>query len=168
MSHSATARELPPDVQSSSDPLIGTLGGAEALMRDVTDAVAALARLIEEETRLVRLGALFAAADLQAEKSRLSANYVKLRFKVRDNAVAIGHLPADLIRELTERHEIFAEQLKINMAVLATARELAEDIVRNVANAVGRSNAPTTYGPESTMSSPTRHSARGIAVNKAL
>ena len=153
---------------TSPEPLITTLGGAEALLRDVAEVVGELVELIEEETRLVRLGALFAAADLQSEKSRLSTRYVRLRFRVRDNAVTISHLAPDIIRDLTEQHETFASRLKINLAVLATARELAEDIVRNVAQSVGRMNAPATYGPESTLRSPQRHSARGMAVNRAL
>lgn len=162
-----TSTVLEPDAQPAiGEPLIGTLSGAEALLEEVADAVAALVALIEEETRLVRLGALFAASDLQAEKSRLSARYVKLRFRVRENAVAISRLPAERIRLLTERHEAFAEMLKLNMAVLATAREVAEDIIRNVALEVGKTRNPATYGPNMRARRKALISARGIAVDR--
>jgi hypothetical protein len=150
----------------SDEPLIGTIAGAEALLEEVAEAVADLVTLIEEETRLVRLGALFSASDLQAEKSRLSARYVKLRFRVRENTVAIGRLPPERIRVLTERHEAFAEMLKINMAVLATAREVAEDIIRNVAVEAGRGRNPATYGPNSRTRRKALISARGIAIDR--
>ena len=147
-------------------PSAGTLEAAEALLHEVGEAVEGLVALIEEETRLVRLGALFAASDLQAEKSRLSARYVKLRFKVRENAAAIGHLQSDHVRHLSERHEAFANLLRINMAVLATAREVAEDIIRNVATEIGKSRAPNTYGPQMRLRKRSLSSARGIAVDR--
>lgn len=154
--------------ETASEPLIGTIAGAEALLEEVTQAVADLVALIEKETRLVRLGALFAASDLQAEKSRLSARYVKLRFRVRENAVAIGRLPVERIRLLSERHEAFAEMLKINMAVLATAREVAEDIIRNVAVEVGKSNNPATYDSSLRTRRRATISARGIALDTQM
>lgn len=154
--------------ETASEPLIGTLTGAEALLEEVTQAVADLVALIEEETRLVRRGALFAASDLQAEKSRLSARYVKLRFRVRENAVAIGRLPSERIRLLTERHEAFAEMLKINMSVLATAREVAEDIIRNVAVEVGKTRNPATYDSSLRTRRRATISARGIALDRQM
>jgi hypothetical protein len=151
---------------TGADPLIGALGAAETLLQDVSDAVESLVALIEEETRLVRLGALFAASDLQPEKSRLSTRYVKLRFKVRENAVMISHLPPDRLQRLTERHEAFANLLRINMAVLATAREVAEDIIRNVATEIGKTRAPNTYGPQMRLRKRSLSSARGLSVDR--
>ncbi len=151
---------------AAAEPLIGTLGAAETLLLDVSEAVESLVALIEEETRLVRLGALFAASDLQSEKSRLAARYVKLRFKVRENAVAIGHLPPERVRQLSARHEQFAELLRVNMAVLATAREVSEDIIRNVATEIGKSRAPNTYSSQSRLRKRSLSSARGIAVDR--
>ncbi len=158
--------DKPLPASRDTEPLIGTLGAAETLLQDVSDAVESLVALIEEETRLVRLGALFAASDLQAEKSRLSTRYVKLRFKVRENAVAISHLPPDRVQRLTERHETFSTLLRINMAVLATAREVAEDIIRNVATEIGKTRAPNTYGPHMRLRKRSLTSARGIAADR--
>jgi hypothetical protein len=152
--------------QSSTDGIAPPGGDAEILLQDVSEAVEGLVALIEEETRLVRIGALFAASDLQAEKSRLSAKYVRLRFKVRENALALGDLPPDQIRRLSERHEAFAHMLRVNMAVLATARDVAEDIIRNVAVEIGKSRAPNTYGPQSRFRKRSVSSARGIAVDR--
>ncbi len=154
--------------ETASEPLIGTIAGAEALLEEVTHAVADLVALIEEETRLVRRGALFAASDLQTEKSRLSARYVKLRFRVRENAVAIGRVPIERIRQLTERHEAFAEMLRTNMAVLATAREVAEDIIRNVAVEVGKTSNPATYDSSLRTRRRATISARGIALDRQM
>jgi hypothetical protein len=156
------------EILPQPEPLIGNLGAAESLVHDVSNALEGLVSLIEQETKLVRMGALFAASDLQEEKRRLATAYVKLRFKVRDNAVAIGHLPPDTIRELARQHETFAELLRMNLAVLATAREVAEDIVRNVAKAVGKHNAPSTYNPAMRIQKNSNSSARGIALDKNL
>ncbi|MDR3494649.1 MAG: hypothetical protein P4L82_08600 [Ancalomicrobiaceae bacterium] len=149
-------------------PLIGTLGGAEDLLGQVTATIDKLTALVEEETRRVRQGALFAASDLQAEKSQLAATYVKLRFKVRENAVTISHLPQETIQALSAKHEAFASLLKTNMSVLATAREVAEGIVKNVATAVGRSAAPHVYGSRMRIEKSPQSSARGISVDRRL
>jgi hypothetical protein len=149
-------------------PLIGTLAGAETLIDQVSETVDKLTALVETETRLVREGALFAATDLQPEKSQLAANYVKLRFKVRENAVAISHLPPEAIQELSAKHAAFADLLKTNMSVLATAREVAESIVKNVAGAVGRSCAPKVYGSGMKIEKSPQSSARGISVDRKL
>jgi hypothetical protein len=69
---------------------------------------------------------------------------------------------------MRRRHEEFAALLKINLAVLATAREVAEDIVRGVSEAVGRAAGPRTYGPTSGVRHPTATGARGIAIDRSL
>ena len=156
------------DAPSAPAPLIGTLGGAEDLLGKVTETVDKLTTLVEDETRLVRLGALFAASDLQQEKSRLAADYVKLRFKVRENAVAISHLQPELVQALSAKHEAFAALLKTNMSVLATAREVAEGIVKNVAVAVGRFASPNVYGSGMRIEKSPHAAARGISVDRRL
>jgi hypothetical protein len=47
---------------------------------------------------------------------------------------------------LRRRHELFRAEVQINLAVLATARDVAEEMLRSVANEVGASRQPATYG----------------------
>jgi hypothetical protein len=55
-----------------------------------------------------------------------------------------------------------------NLRVLATARTVTEDLLTDVARAVGASNRPKTYGVNGTVQAAPAAAARGIAVNRAL
>lgn len=153
---------------SSPEPLIGTAEAANALVAELDAAMAALVAVVEEETRLVKAGALMAAGDLTPEKSARAADYIRLRDKVSRNRVALAAFAPDAVDAARRHHENFAGLLKKNLAVLATARDVAEDIVRNVGEAVGKTTGPATYGRTATSRPVTAVSARGIAIDRNL
>ena len=129
----------------------------------------ALLSVIEMETDLVRAGKLREAGELQADKARLIHEYTKGMMTAKDHAIALGNLAPSATQSLRRQHSEFQPVLRINLAVLATAREVTNDIVSSVAKAVGAKNAtaPTTYGR--TGSSPSGPgTAQGIAVNQSL
>ena len=158
-----TPRPLP-----DTEPLIATATAADALIDEVVGVLGELEVVIREETRLVRAGLLFAAADLEPEKTRVSGAYLRLRARLKANSVALGRLSAARVEELRRHHEDFNQLLRENLAVLAIAREVSEDLVRTVSEAVGKRTAPRTYGRDAASAAPALAGARGIAVDRRL
>jgi len=158
-----TPRPLP-----ETEPLIATAAAGDALIGEVIGTLGELEAVIREETRLVRAGLLFAAADLEAEKTRTSGAYMRLRARLKANSVALGRLCGARVEELRRHHEDFTTLLRENLAVLAIAREVSEDLVRTVSESVGRRTAPRVYGRDAAAAVPTLAGARGIAVDRRL
>jgi hypothetical protein len=150
------------------EPLIATPEAARALLAELDAAMAALTAVVEEETRLVKSGALMAASDLGPEKANCAATYIRLRDRVSRNRVGLATFAPAEVDVTRGHHEAFASLLKINLAVLATARDVAEDIVRNVSEAVGKTSAPATYGRGAAQRPAAVVSARGIALDRNL
>ncbi len=151
-----------------TEPAIASLGAAEALIDEVIGALGELEAAIREETRLIRAGLLFAAAELDAEKSRATAVYLRLRARMKANTLALGRLCGPRVEDLRRHHQDFTALLRENLAVLAIAREVSEDLVRTVADAVGRHAAPRTYGRDAGAAMDRTGGARGIAVDRRL
>ncbi|NVK35525.1 MAG: flagellar protein FlgN [Rhodobacteraceae bacterium] len=126
-----------------------------------------LLTLIEEETELVREGKLRDAGKLQVEKSRLIHEYTRGMMCAKEFAVALGNLAPASAQGLRRQHSEFQPVLRINLAVLATAREVSNEIVTTVATAVGAKQRSTTYGPGG--NAPVAAGpANGIAINTSL
>jgi hypothetical protein len=158
-----TPRPLP-----ETEPLIGTAEAAEALIDEVVGTLGQLEEVIREETRLVRAGLLFAAAELEAEKTRVSGDYLRLRARLKANSVVLGRLCGPRVEELRRHHVDFNALLRENLSVLAIAREVSEDLVRTVSETVGRHTAPRTYGRDAATGAAAYSAARGIAVDRRL
>ncbi|WFE91867.1 flagellar protein FlgN [Roseibium porphyridii] len=142
---------------------------AEGFCSALSGTMEALLSVIEMETDLVRAGKLKEAGELQADKARLIHEYTRGMMTAKEHAVALGNLAPAATQSLRRQHGEFQPVLRINLAVLSTARDVATNLVATVAKAAGAKNAtaPTTYGrtgaaPEGPQS------ARGIAVNQAL
>lgn len=163
ISRDRTPRPLP-----DTEPLIGTAAAGDSLIDEVTAVIEELEGVIREETRLVRSGLLFAAAELEFEKTRISGAYLRLRTRLKANSVILGRLCAPRVEELRRRHESFTALLRENLAVLAIAREVSEDLVRTVSDAVGKRAAPRTYGRDAATGGSALAGARGIAIDRHL
>ncbi|WP_346894566.1 flagellar protein FlgN [uncultured Roseibium sp.] len=156
--------KLPFSVERPTSPV-----EAEQFCNALTRTMDELLNLIETETELVRGGKLRDASTLQPEKARLIHEYTRGMMSAKDHAVALGNLAPAATQTLRRKHAEFQPVLRINLAVLSTAREVASDIVSTVAKAVGaqQPNRTTTYGP--TGNSPTGpQTAHGIAINRSL
>lgn len=126
-----------------------------------------LLEIIERETELVRAGQLKEAGSLQAQKSKLIHEYTRGMMCTKENAVALGNLAPAAVQALKRQHAEFQPVLRINLAVLSTAREVANDIVSSVAKAAGAQKKSTTYGADG--SRPEGPGAvSGIAINQSL
>ncbi|MEP0233008.1 flagellar protein FlgN [Roseibium sp.] len=126
-----------------------------------------LLALIENETDLVRGGKLKEAGTLQPEKARLIHEYTRGMMCAKEHAVALGNMAPASAQNLKRQHAEFQPVLRINLAVLSTAREVASSVVSSVAKAVGAQQRSTTYGPGGASASGPR-AASGIAINQSL
>jgi len=151
--------------QDNAATLIGSAEAAEALCARLSKTMDDLIASIEAETQLLRAGKLRAAGELQSNKSELAKAYVAGIAEFKNNAVALGRLAPTSIEVLRERHEEFRSMLQINLAVLATAREVAQDLVRTVAEKTSAGPATTTYGRTGAMNSQRVVGERGLAVD---
>lgn len=142
---------------------------AENFCSALSGTMEALLSVIEMETDLVRAGKLKEAGELQADKARLIHEYTRGMMTAKEHAVALGNLAPAATQNLRRQHGEFQPVLRINLAVLSTARDVAGNIVSTVAKIAGAKNAtaPTTYGRNGSAPNGPQ-SARGIAVNQSL
>lgn len=145
---------------------IDELPAGELCARAMT-TLEALVATTNEETTLLRAGRAREAGALSAEKTALAQDYVGLVRSVQRQAVRLREEAPRQLEQLRAGHERLATQLAENLKVLATAREVTEDILSDVANMVGQQSRAKTYGATGRIGESTT-AANGIAVNRAL
>lgn len=139
---------------------------ADKLVAKLDESMGELLELLREETRLVKAGRLKAASELTAEKEEKSTLYTRLMLVARDEIAALKHYAPEATAALIKRHELFRSEVQINLAVLDTARDVAEGLMRTVALEVGRATLPQTYGRPGVQGRADTPSAQGIAINR--
>jgi hypothetical protein len=147
---------------------IDTQAQAETLVAEIGGVLERLSALITEETRLMRSAQVVAATELETKKAELSRRYVSALETLRANAGVVGRYVPVGIDQLRRRHDAFQADLQVNMAVLATARSVAESLVRGVAEDVAARNTPKVYGAYGSLASTPRSSSRPIVVSRTL
>jgi hypothetical protein len=142
---------------------------ATELCQRALDTLNALVAIMNEETMLLRAGRAREASPLSAQKTSLAQDYTTLVRSIQRQTARLLREAPDEVRQLRAGHEKLATQMAENLKVLATARSVTEDILTDVANAVGASNRAKTYGTTGEVApmSPAT-AARGIAVNRRL
>ncbi|MGE0652322.1 MAG: flagellar protein FlgN [Alphaproteobacteria bacterium] len=140
---------------------------AEQICAAVESNMDELVRLIEEETALVRSGHLFAAGELQVPKAECARQFIAGMEAVKKIRPAIEKVAPDAIERLKRRHEEFKSVLQMNLAVLATAREVSDNLIEDLARGVGRGPAQRGYGSTGAMQQGAG-GVRGIAVDRNL
>ena len=141
---------------------------AEELCRNAETALSALVDVMNQETTLLRAGHLRQAGALTADKARLAQDYVGFARSIQREGERLKLEAPDALDRLRLGHEQLATQLAENLRVLATARNVTEDLLTDVATIVGQQSRAQTYGREGTIDADPAHAARGIAVNRAL
>ena len=110
------------------------------------EAIHRLNALLMEETRLIAAGDIDGGLRLAAEKARYAASMSEavqtLRLLAREGNRSNG------FEDLRQKIEAMQETLAVNLAVLATARSVAENILRDVARRLAPGPAHG-YGPGS-------------------
>jgi flagellar biosynthesis/type III secretory pathway chaperone len=147
---------------------LDNLPGRELVGR-VETTLTALVTIMNQETTLLRAGHVKDASQLTSEKTRLAQDYVGLSRSVQRQLARLrAEVPAELAR-LRGGHERLATQMAENLRVIATAKDVTESILTEVADTIGAQNRTRTYGASGQMQpSSANTSARGIAINRAL
>jgi hypothetical protein len=127
----------------------------------------ALVTIMNEETTLLRGGRHREAGALGAEKTRLAQEYVSYSRAVQRQLERLKQEAPDDVGMLRMGHEQLATQMAENLKVIATAREVTEDILTDVATQVARAVKPRTYGAAGQLNQP-KAASGGIAINRAL
>lgn len=141
---------------------------AVELCRRAMDTLEALVTIMNQETTLLRAGRLKEASTLTGDKTALAQDYVGfVRSIQRQTSRLLKEAPED-VRQLRAGHERLATQMAENLKVLATARNLTDSMLTDVANAVGQKSRAKTYGADGEFTQDAKGGARGIAVNRAL
>lgn len=148
------------------EPKITSPETAEALIRQLNTAMDDVLTLLGEETALVKAGRLKAAGELADLKTEKTAEYTRLMLMARDEVASLGRLAPRSTEMLRRRHDVFRAEVQINLAVLATARDVAEDLMRSVATEVGTQQRPATYGRVGRPGELVDTTMRGIAVDR--
>jgi len=131
-------------------------------------ALGALVDVMNQETMLLRAGRFRDSASLTADKARLAQDYVGYARSVQRQAERLKIEAPTELEVLRAGHEKLATQMAENLRVIATARQVTDDVLTDVAQIVGQQNKAKTYGANGSTAPKPADSARGIAVNRAL
>jgi len=139
------------------------------LCRHAATSLSALVEILSQETTLLRAGRLKQAAELTARKAQIAQDYVVVARAVQREADRLKQTVPNELAALKQQHETLAMQMAENLRVLATAREVTETILTDVARSVGTAQGPQTYGAKGHVAVPTSATGlRGLSVNRAL
>lgn len=131
--------------------------------------LSALVAIMNNETTLLRAGHFRDAAALSAEKTRLAQDNVTYSRAVQRQAERLKAQAPAAVEKLRIGHEQLATQMAENIKVIATARAVTEDVLTDVAAAVGRASQARTYGASGELPRVNAAAAsKGIAINRAL
>ncbi|GLK76587.1 hypothetical protein GCM10008171_18410 [Methylopila jiangsuensis] len=128
-------------------PKLGVPETAERLSR-LAATMARLTEVISEETRLVRAGAYQAAGALETSKGELSSRYMLDIGAVSASRESLAAQPQEQLAEIERLHVTFRAALEENLAVLGTARSVAESLMRGVSEELAARETPRTYGAD--------------------
>jgi hypothetical protein len=144
-------------MQAAPRPIVRTAEEAVTLTNAALDAMDVLQPILERETALLAEGETAQALSLTADKDLAAQSYITLVEAVKANTIALQRLRPDAIALIKERHLDFEAVMNRNLAVLSTARSVAESIMREVSAEVAKAASPQAYGPGMT---PARAAAR--------
>ena len=147
---------------------IADASGAERLVAEALEVVAALDRALAEETALVRVGRLRDGLANDARKAELAARYHTGTETLKANAIALARFAPKGVALLREAHARLAKSVEINQAVLATARAVSEGVVKALSAELSRDSRPQTYGAAPTRSPYGAQRAEPLLVSRNL
>lgn len=141
---------------------------AHVLLARLEASMEGLIELIEAETRLVRDGKLVAAGELEARKAEYAKAYVELMTSAQAQESTIRNMLPSHLEKLRTRHEEFKLLLQMNLATLATARDVTRGLISGVAKRMGQGQVPTTYGAHGKMTSRPQIAAPGLTTDRSF
>jgi hypothetical protein len=126
---------------------VTTPAEAEALVTGVLSAMRELAAALGDETAQVRVGRIRDGLAPEAHKRELVAAYLRGLEAVKANAVALGRFAPEGVDRLRAAHAGFGRAVDENRVVLATARAVAEALIKSLSDEITRASRPATYAP---------------------
>ncbi|RUT33135.1 hypothetical protein EMQ25_08410 [Arsenicitalea aurantiaca] len=141
---------------------------ADTLCTRAEHALKALVEVMNEETTLLRAGHFRRASALTPTKAQYAQDYVGFSRAIQRQLGRLRREAPDRLATLQTGHERLALQMAENLRVIATARNVTEDLLGDVARTVGAQARTRTYGARGTVGSDPAQPARGIAINRAL
>jgi hypothetical protein len=141
---------------------------AQTVIGHLSDVMDALLGVVEEETKLVRLGQLSEIARLEPTKTNLARLYLADTARLQASQPYLARTVPGVLQVLRERHNTFRAMLQINLTVLATAHAVAEGIIRGVSAELNRTAAPQTYGASGRHNTPPPRQALPLSVSRSL
>ena len=141
---------------------------ATELCRRALSVLDSLVTVMNEETTMLRAGRFRETGPVTAEKTALAQDYVGLVRSIQRQTGRLLKEAPDDVRLLRAGHERLATQMAENLRVLATARTVTDEILTDVAQAVGERSQAKTYGAGGELAQNRAPLARGIAINRAL
>ena len=159
----------PAHVQGIEAPTVADYGRSESesICMEVEESMDVLLKVIQDETALVRSGMLVAAGELDAHKKHAARRYVAAVDRVKTAAPMLERMAPHAIDRLKRRNENFRSVLQLNLAALAAAREVSENLIRSVAEAVDVAPKPVGYGRAGIMESKA-NGPNAIALDRSL
>jgi flagellar biosynthesis/type III secretory pathway chaperone len=127
-----------------------------------------LVGVLNQETTLLRAGRLKDASELTSEKTRLAQDYMGFARSVQRQLPRLRLEAPTAVEQLKSGHERLATQMAENLRVIATARAVTEDLLTDVATALGAKSRPKTYGATGQVGGSAPPPASGVSINRAL
>ena len=158
----------PTQIREATVSSVASRAEAEQLCLRIEQNMAGLLDIIARETALLKSARLSAAADLEREKAEMARRYIADMKLLKGHGAAVSRYAPVAVDKLRRLHERFRAELQINLAVLATAKAVAEDLVRGVSNAIAKRDRAHTYGAQGRIATPAAAPRRGLAVNRSL
>jgi len=141
---------------------------ARALCTSTKEVLDDLVDIMNQETVLLRAGRYQQSAQISAKKAEVAQQYAALaRLVQNEHEWLMSQAPVEM-KNLLAGHEKLTTQMAENLRVLATARDVTQTLLSDVATGVGRAGQPNTYSASGKMNNPASQLANGIAVNRAL
>ncbi|MGA0597964.1 hypothetical protein [Enterovirga sp. CN4-39] len=124
---------------------VATREDAERLLAALTAALEELEGALEAETALIGAGRIRDGLAEEKRKGELSAAYVLHLQRAKANVVALARLSPEGLRRFRERQAAFERVISRNQTVIATARAVAEGLIRGLSEAVQKEARPNVY-----------------------
>ena len=147
---------------------IASLNEAEGLITHLMSVMDAMLNVVEDETNLVRVGKLSAAARLVPSKQELSQLYLADTQRLKASQPFLARTAPDVLSALRKRHDQFQAVLQLNLTVLATAHAVSEGIMRGVSDSLARRSMPTCYGATGRTATPQARHSQPLTISRVL
>jgi hypothetical protein len=139
---------------------------ATELCYKAINTLEALVSIMNEETTLLRAGRVREASTLTAEKTALAQDYTGLVRSIQRQTHRLLREAPNEVRMLRAGHERLAVQMAENLKVLATARNITDEVLTDVAQKIAERDQPKTYGSSGQLTEKGRQVARALVLNR--